>query len=75
MTQQFLHCANVGTRLQQMGSKAVTQGMNSCMFGNTSLRQRPFEMIAKAFVKEVVTALNTSPRINRELICRKHPMP
>lgn len=66
MPEQFLHRADVGAGLQQVGGERMAQGVYRYGFGNARQDDRLLEMPAQPLFKYMVTAFDTGLRIDRQ---------
>ena len=73
MPQQFLHRADVGARLQQVGGEGVAQGVNRDVFGDAGLSHRFFQLAIQSFFEQMMAALDACLRVYGQFGRWKHP--
>lgn len=66
MPQQRLYGSNIGARLQQVGGKAVTQGMHGHGFENACLGHGHLQGALQTLFEQMVPALDAAARVNRK---------
>lgn len=66
VAQQLLHSANVGTGLQQVGGKAVAQGVHGHRLVDLGDLDRVLQGSLQALFIEVMTPFNARAGVNRQ---------
>ncbi len=75
VAEQFLHGADVGAALRQMGGEGVAQGVHRDRHGQPSLARRELEVSLQPFFMQVVAPLGARTRVDRQLRRREDPVP